>query len=81
MRLRPLGRRLDLELLSVATSYLSDGAGNAFYSNSNVLALFRTYIKQLLTTVNPYTGLTLAQEPAVLAFETGNGTLFTARRG
>lgn len=33
---------------------------------------FKRYIRQLMTTVNPYTGLSLAQEPAILFTEIGN---------
>jgi len=43
-----------------------------FYTNPAVIASFKNYIRQLLTHVNPYTGLTYAQDPTVIGYETGN---------
>lgn len=43
-----------------------------FYSNTRVIAAFKDYIKHLLQHVNRYTGRRYCDEPAVLAWETGN---------
>ncbi|ORY91788.1 glycoside hydrolase superfamily [Leucosporidium creatinivorum] len=44
-----------------------------FYDlNSNVYSDFKTYISTLLTHRSNITGLTMAEEPTILAFETGN---------
>eukprot|EP00045_Choanoeca_perplexa_P010039 m.100438 g.100438 ORF g.100438 m.100438 type:complete len:495 (+) comp15125_c0_seq2:56-1540(+) len=43
-----------------------------FFVNPVVINDFKDYIRVLLTHVNPYTGLSLKDEPAVLAWETGN---------
>jgi mannan endo-1,4-beta-mannosidase len=43
-----------------------------FYTNSTIITMFKNYIHALLTHVNPYTGLTYAQDPTIIAYETGN---------
>ncbi|KAK2765501.1 hypothetical protein FQN54_008355 [Arachnomyces sp. PD_36] len=43
-----------------------------FYTNETIIGDFKSYIKKLITHVNPYTGLTYAEDPTVFAFETGN---------
>ena len=43
-----------------------------FYSNGIIINDFKTYINQLLNHVNNYTGVALKDEPAILAWETGN---------
>lgn len=43
-----------------------------FYTNSTVIGYFKDYIKHLITHINPYTGLTYAEDPTIFAFETGN---------
>ena len=48
---------------------------NAFYTDSRAIAAFKRYIKYLLSHKNAYTGNTMANEPAVLAFEVRIRTL------
>ncbi|KAK3112816.1 hypothetical protein LTR53_010497 [Teratosphaeriaceae sp. CCFEE 6253] len=43
-----------------------------FYTNRTIINDFKTYIRHLLTHVNPYTGLTYAEDPTIFAYETGN---------
>lgn len=43
-----------------------------FYTNQQVRDDFKEYIRTLVNSVNPYTGLALYEEPAILAWETGN---------
>jgi mannan endo-1,4-beta-mannosidase len=43
-----------------------------FYTNRTIIAMFKDYIQKLVTHVNPYTGLTYAQDPTIIAYETGN---------
>ncbi|BGP14891.1 hypothetical protein JCM10213v2_002846 [Rhodosporidiobolus nylandii] len=52
---------------------LSDSDYSPFYdTGSEVYADFERYVRELLGHVSPYTNLTLATDPTVLAFETGN---------
>eukprot|EP00935_MAST-01C_sp_MAST-1C-sp1_P002188 g2188.t1 len=44
----------------------------AFYANSSVVGAFKGYIQSLLNHTNQYTSIRLADEPTVLAWETGN---------
>lgn len=46
-----------------------------FYVNEAVIAAFEAYISHLLSHVNNYTGLRYADDPAVMAWETGNELL------
>lgn len=43
-----------------------------FYTNASIINDFKSYIRHLLTHVNPYTGLTYAQDPTIIGYETGN---------
>ena len=43
-----------------------------FYTNRTIINDFKTYIRHLLTHINPYTGLSYAQDPTIFAYETGN---------
>jgi len=43
-----------------------------FYTNKTIIQDFKNYIQHLLTHVNPYTGLTYAEDPTIFAYETGN---------
>jgi mannan endo-1,4-beta-mannosidase len=43
-----------------------------FYTNATIIQDFKNYIQRLLTHVNPYTGLTYAQDPTIIGYETGN---------
>jgi mannan endo-1,4-beta-mannosidase len=43
-----------------------------FYTNSTIIGDFKAYIEHLMTHVNPYTGLTYAEDPTIIAYETGN---------
>ena len=47
----------------------------SFYTDSRAIAAFKRYIRYLLTHKNAYTGNTMANEPAVLAFEVRVRTL------
>ncbi|GAA6060913.1 hypothetical protein JCM10212_003947 [Sporobolomyces blumeae] len=52
---------------------LSSTDFSPFYDlDSDVYSDFTRYIETLLTHVSPYTNLTLATDPTILAFETGN---------
>lgn len=53
---------------------------NAFYTDSRAIAAFKRYIRYLLTHKNAYTGKTMANEPAVLAFEVRCSTSDSADR-
>ena len=44
----------------------------AFYSDSAVMGSFHAYVRKLVTRVNRYTGVALADDPTILAWETGN---------
>jgi mannan endo-1,4-beta-mannosidase len=43
-----------------------------FYTNPKIIADFENYVQHLLTHVNPYTGLTYAEDPTIIGYETGN---------
>jgi mannan endo-1,4-beta-mannosidase len=43
-----------------------------FYTNRQVINDFKYYIKILMTHKNQYTGLTYAEDPTIMAYETGN---------
>jgi mannan endo-1,4-beta-mannosidase len=43
-----------------------------FYTDPKVVDDFKNYIEKLLTHVNTYTGLTYAQDPTIIGYETGN---------
>jgi len=46
--------------------------GDAFYGNRAVVNAFVGYIQKVVSHVNPYTGLSYANDPTILAWETGN---------
>jgi mannan endo-1,4-beta-mannosidase len=43
-----------------------------FYTNTTVITYFKNYIQYLLTHINPYTGLSYAEDPTIIGYETGN---------
>ncbi|KAF4627128.1 hypothetical protein G7Y89_g11026 [Cudoniella acicularis] len=47
-------------------------ATTQFYTNSTIISDFKSYIQHLLLHVNPYTGLTYAEDPTIIGYETGN---------
>ena len=44
----------------------------AFYTDSRAIAAWQSFIKHRLQHVNPYTGKAAVDDPAILAWETGN---------
>lgn len=48
------------------------GEVQQFYTNATIVNDFKNYINHLLTHVNPYTGLSFAEDPTIFAYETGN---------
>ncbi|KAK4095589.1 CAZyme family GH5 [Purpureocillium lilacinum] len=56
----------------------ADGYGSVdprvqqFYTNPVIINDFKRYIKKLITHVNPYTGLSYANDATIFAYETGN---------
>ncbi|GAA98564.1 glycoside hydrolase family 5 protein [Mixia osmundae IAM 14324] len=46
--------------------------GNAFFTSSAAITAYRAYIKAFITHKNQYNGLTYAQDPTIIAWETGN---------
>lgn len=59
--------------MSQATS--TDLLVQQFYTNPTIVADFKKYINDILTHVNPYTGLSYANDPTIFAYETGNEML------
>ena len=45
---------------------------SAFFSDPRVIADYQAYITHVVTHVNPYTGLSYADDPTIMAWETGN---------
>ncbi len=43
-----------------------------FYTNASIIQDFKNYIKHLMNHTNPYTGLTYAEDPTIIGYETGN---------
>lgn len=54
------------------TSWLGITNHTQFYLNHTAIAAFRAYVEQRLNHVNPYTGRKAKDEPAILAWESGN---------
>ncbi|BGP17759.1 hypothetical protein JCM10213v2_005801 [Rhodosporidiobolus nylandii] len=46
--------------------------GVLFYTSAAAIAAYGTYIQRSLSRVNQYTGISYAQDPTILAWETGN---------
>lgn len=58
--------------ISTETSETQSPLVQQFYTNRTIIDDFKRYIKYLLTHVNPYTGLSYAEDPTIFAYETGN---------
>ncbi|KUJ08109.1 glycoside hydrolase [Mollisia scopiformis] len=43
-----------------------------FYTNDTIIASFKDYITHLMTHVNSYTGVSYADDPTIIGYETGN---------
>jgi len=54
------------------TDWRSVTPSSDFYTNATVIADFKDYINHFLNHVNPYTGVAYKDEPAIMAWETGN---------
>ncbi len=50
----------------------TDDHGSAFYTDPRAVAAYQSYVRQLLTHVNRFTGLRYADDPTVMAWELGN---------
>lgn len=50
----------------------ADPVGSQFFTNATVRQDFKNHIAKVLNHVNPYTGNAYRNEPAILAWETGN---------
>ena len=62
------GKYTFLRWLGVSTA----DNGAAFFTDPTVRVAFKEYISQVLTHVNPYTGLRYVDDPTVMAWELGN---------
>ena len=49
-----------------------DSRVQEFYTNPTIVSDFKNYMKHLITHVNPYTGLSYAEDPTIFAYTTGN---------
>ena len=58
--------------ISSETSETQDPLVQQFYTNETIIGDFKRYIEHLLTHVNPYTGLSYAEDPTIFAYSTGN---------
>lgn len=58
--------------ISSATDETQSPLVQEFYNNPTIVNDFKNYIKHLITHVNPYTGLSYADDPTIFAYETGN---------
>jgi hypothetical protein len=54
------------------TGWLGLDNHSAFYTDERAIAAFRAYVKRRLEHVNPYTGRRARDEPAIMAWESGN---------
>ena len=62
------GKYTFLRWLGVSTAE----SGAAFFTDPTVRVAFKEYIAEVLTRVNPYTGLRYVDDPTVMAWELGN---------
>lgn len=53
-------------------SNLSVNNSAAFYTNPQVIGLYKSYISTVLNHVNTYTGVAYKNDPTIMAWETGN---------
>ncbi|KAF2453838.1 glycoside hydrolase superfamily [Lineolata rhizophorae] len=58
--------------IDMTSSDLPDDRVQLFYTDPDIISDFKFYINALLTHMNPYTGLTYADDPTIFAYETGN---------
>lgn len=79
-------KRHDLRLILALVNNFSAGGGmeqysewvtgepdhDAFYTNSDVKAAFKDYIRQLLTRTNTYTGIEYRNDPTIMMWELAN---------
>lgn len=54
------------------TTWLGLPNSSQFYTDASAIAAFREYVSRRLLHVNPYTGRMAKDEPAILAWESGN---------
>ena len=54
------------------TRWLGLSNTSSFYTDEQAIGAFRTYVKRRLDHVNPYTGRRARDEPAIIAWESGN---------
>lgn len=55
-----------------ASGVTPDGDGTQFFTNSTVIANFKSFVSYVVNRVNAYTGIRYGDDPTIFAWETGN---------
>jgi hypothetical protein len=62
----------DYGSISTFANWEGDTNSSSFYTDPKVIGDFEQYLHEILTRVNTYTGVPYADDPAIMAWETGN---------